>query len=147
MRLTRSALRAAVLGLLLGGLATAPAAEITAPARDWVLPVFSKEGFRTMTARGSEARVIAPRQFEVTDLNLTLFTGAAAPAVETVILSPQAVFQPDDKVAHGEHSVRFIRDEVEASGTRWIYRQAEKKISLDGAVHVTFRAEFQDLLQ
>ena len=100
-----------------------------------------------MTARGTEARVLPDRQFEVTDLNLTFFSGDAAAKVETVILSPKAIFLPDDKLAHGEHSVRFIRDEVEASGTRWVYDHAHKKISLDGAVHVTFHAEFQDLLK
>jgi hypothetical protein len=132
--------------LLLSG-AAAAAADIVAPAHNWVLPVFTKEGFRSMLARGAEARVVTARQFEVIDLNLTLFRGDASAEVETVILSPAATFLPDEKVAHGEKSVRFIRDEVEASGTRWIYRQAEKKISLDGAVHVTFRAEFQDLLK
>lgn len=140
------------IGLLVAGAlslagAAASAADIVAPAHNWVLPVFTKEGFRSMLARGAEARVVTARQFEVIDLNLTLFRGDASAEVETVILSPAATFLPDEKVAHGEKSVRFIRDEVEASGTRWIYRQAEKKISLDGAVHVTFRAEFQDLLK
>lgn len=138
-----------LLGVALLGVfaSTGFAVEITAPARNWVLPVFSKEGFRQMTARGTEARVLPDRQFEVTDLNLTFFSGDAAAKVETVILSPKAIFLPDDKLAHGEHSVRFIRDEVEASGTRWVYDHAHKKISLDGDVHVTFHAEFQDLLK
>jgi len=142
-----SRIRLLVAGALLLSGAAASAADIVAPAHNWVLPVFTKEGFRSMLARGAEARVVTARQFEVIDLNLTLFRGDASAEVETVILSPAATFLPDERVAHGEKSVRFIRDEVEASGTRWIYRQAEKKISLDGAVHVTFRAEFQDLLK
>jgi hypothetical protein len=123
------------------------AREITAPARNWVLPLFTPEGYRSMIARGSEARAATNHRFEVTNLNLTLFTGDAATAVDTVILSPQATFLPDEKRAHGEKSVRVIRDDVEASGTRWTYWHDQKKISLDGDVRVTFQAELKDLLK
>lgn len=127
--------------------AVAFAANVTAPAKNWVLPLFTKEGYRSVTARGSEARVSGARQFEVKDLNLTFFSEDAATNVETVILSPAATFLPDEKRAHGENHVRFIRDDVEASGTRWIYWHADKKISLDGDVRVTFHAELTDLLR
>lgn len=126
---------------------SAPAAEVTAPARNWVLPAFTKEGFREATARGSEARALSDRTFEVVDLNLTFFSGDATNRVETIILSPAATFLPDEKIARGENHVRFIRDDVEASGIRWVYRHADKKISLDGNVRVTFRAEIDDLLR
>ncbi len=100
-----------------------------------------------MTARGSEARLVNEHQFEVVDLNLTLFTGDASAKVDTILLSPAATFLPDAKIARGDKSVRFIGDEIEASGTHWIYRHEEKKISLDGDVRVTFRAELKNLLQ
>ena len=138
--------RLAVLLALAAGI-PARGAEITAPAKYWVLPLFTNEGFRSMTARGAEARATGDRQFEVVDLNLTLFTGDAAARVDTIILSPAATFLPDEKRAHGEKSVRIIRDELEASGTRWVYLHDQKKISLDGNVHVTFQAELKDLLK
>ena len=100
-----------------------------------------------MTARGSEARATGPRQFEVVDLNLTLFSGDAAARVDTVLLSPAATFDAEAKTAQGQKSVRFIRDDVEASGTRWMYWHEQKKISLDGNVRVTLRAELPALLQ
>lgn len=136
--------------LVLFALAASPfasAADLTAPAKNWVLPLFSKEGFRSMTARGSEARLVSEHQFEVVDLNLTLFTGDASAKVDTILLSPAATFLPDAKIARGDKSVRFIGDEIEASGTHWVYRHEEKKISLDGDVRVTFRAELKNLLQ
>lgn len=123
------------------------APDLNAPAKNWVFPVFSKEGYRTMTARGTEARVTAEHQFDVVDLNLTLFSGDAAAKVENIILSPAATFQSDQKIAHGEKSVRYIGDDVEATGTRWRYWQTEKKISLDGNVKVVFQAELKDLLK
>ncbi len=123
------------------------AVDLTAPAYNWALPLFTKEGFRTMVAHGSKASVTGKDQYEVADLNLTLFSGDAAARVETVILSPAATFEPDAKLAHGENHVRFIRDEVEAAGTRWTYDHAHKKISLDGDVRVTFNAEVTALLK
>ncbi len=133
--------------LALALLGSASAVEITAPARNWVLPVFTKEGHRSMHARGSEARVISQREFRVNELNLTLFTGDAEAKVETILLSPEATFLPDEKVAHGEKSVRLIRDDVEASGTRWRYEHENNRVSLDGDVRVVFQAEMKDLLR
>jgi hypothetical protein len=133
--------------LVLGLAGSVVAAEVSAPAINWVFPLFSKEGYRTVLARGSEARVTGEHQFAVVNLNLTFFSGDAATTVETIILSPAATFLPEAKLAHGEESVRFIRDDVEASGTRWVYNHGEKKISLDGDVRVTFRAELKDILK
>lgn len=135
------------LGLLalLGSSAAFP--QITAPAKNWVLPIFTKEGYRSMTARGTEARALDHRQFEVVDLHLTFFSGDASSTVDSIILSPKATFAPDQKIAHGENHVRLVRDDLEAAGTRWTYWQADKKISLDGNVRVTFRAEIKDLLR
>lgn len=118
-----------------------------APAQNWVLPLFTKEGFRAMTARGTQARLISAHEFEIIDLNLTTFTGDAKMGVESILLSPDATFLPDQKTARGEKSVRYIGDNIEASGTRWVYHHAEKKISLDGDVRVTFAAELKNILQ
>ncbi len=100
-----------------------------------------------MTARGSEARALSNDQFEVADLNLTLFTGDIAMTVDTIILSPSATFLPDEERAFGQNYVRFIRDEVEATGREWSYHHREKKISLSGDVRITFQAELSNLLQ
>ena len=123
------------------------AAAVTAPARDWILPLFTKEGHRSMTARGTEARALSNERFQVADLTLTLFTGDVSATVDTIILSPAATFLPDDQRAFGTQHVRFIRDEVEASGREWTYDHRQKKISLNGDVRITFQAELTDLLQ
>jgi hypothetical protein len=130
--------------LLLGGV-HASAADIAAPAKNWVLPLFTAEGFRLMTARGSEARAVSKDRFDVVDLNLTLFSNDAAMHVDTILLSPAASFSPDAMVARGDNGVRFIRADVEASGRRWVYQHNGKKISLDGEVRVTFQTALQEL--
>ena len=100
-----------------------------------------------MTARGSEARAVNSQRFDVVDLNLTVFNGDAASKVDSILLSPAATFLPQAKIARGDKSVRYIGDEIEASGTHWVYYHEEKKISLDGNVRVIFRAELKNLLQ
>jgi len=128
--------------------ATPPAVgEMTAPAINWVLPIFTdKEGFRSMTLRGSEVRPVG-RSIAVTDLSITIFSGDAATAIDSMLLSPSAVFLPKEHRAAGDKSVRFIRDDIEVTGVGWTYDHTAKKVSLQQNVRVTFRAQLNDILK
>jgi hypothetical protein len=119
----------------------------TAPAVNWVLPIFTdKEGFRSMTLRGSEVRP-AGKSIAVTDLNITIFSGDANAHVDTILLSRAAIFSPKDNRASGESAVRLIRDDIEVTGVGWTYDHAAKKVSLQQNVRVTFRAQLNDILK
>ena len=137
--------------------APAPAAATSAPvaapalpdspAVNWVLPIFSdKEGHRLMKLQGTEVRPVDGR-VAITNLMITTFTGDARAAVDSILLSPRAVFSPKEHTARGEQTVRFIQDDVEVTGTRWAYDHAAKKVSLEGDVRVTFRARITDILR
>jgi hypothetical protein len=118
-----------------------------APAVNWVLPIFTdKEGFRSMTLRGTEVRPTG-KNIEVTDLSITIFSGDAATQVDSMLLSPSAVFTPKENRAGGEKSVRFIRDDIEVTGVGWNYDHTAKKVSLQQNVRVTFRAQLNDILK
>lgn len=118
-----------------------------APAVNWVLPIFTdKEGFRSMTLRGTEVRP-AGKTIAVTDLSITIFSGDAKASVDSVLLSPQAVFLPKEQQARGDQTVRFIRDDIEVTGFGWAYDHAAKKVSLQQNVRVTFRAQLNDILK
>jgi hypothetical protein len=135
--------------LLLAGLSVSSGSEpITlAPAVNWVLPIFTdKEGYRSMTLRGSEVRA-SGRSIAVTDLSITIFSGTAATEVDSMLLSPSAVFAPKENRASGEKSVRFIRDDIEVTGVGWTYDHLAKKVSLQQNVRVTFRAQLNDILK
>lgn len=142
--------------LLAGGEAAAPAptpaaaAAATAsqaPAVNWVLPLFTdKEGFRSMTLRGSEVRPRG-RNIEVTDLSITVFSGDAAARVDSILLSPSATFFTKENRASGEKSVRFIRDDFEVTGVGWTYDHQTRKVSLQQSVRVTFRTQLNDILK
>jgi hypothetical protein len=117
------------------------------PAVNWVLPIFSdREGHRLMKLQGTEVRPVDGR-IAITNLMITTFTGDARAAVDSILLSPRAVFSPRDHTARGEQTVRFIQDDVEVTGTRWAYDHAAKKVSLEGEVRVTFRARITDILR
>jgi hypothetical protein len=143
-RLAVSLLLLSPFSLLHGGEAAATA---TAPAFNWVLPLFSdKEGHRLMTLRGTEVRPTGP-DITVTNLSITVFSGDAAAKVDSVLLSPLAIFHPKENRASGDQTVRYIQDDVEVSGTRWSYDHAAKKVSLQENVRVTFSAKLNDILK
>ena len=122
-------------------------ARSDSPAVNWVLPIFSdQEGHRLMKLQGTEVRPVDGR-VAITNLMITTFTGDARAAVDSVLLSPRAVFSPKDNTARGQQTVRFIQDDVEVTGTRWAYDHTAKKVSLEGEVRVTFRARITDILR
>jgi len=135
--------------LLLGGEAPAPAPTAAPPAKNWVLPLFTdKEGYRTMTLRGSAVQPVGASRIDVVDLNITVFSGDAAARVDSVLLSQAASFFPKTNVATGEKNVRLIRDDFEISGEGWSYDHTAKKISVKKNARVVFlRAELNDILK
>ena len=125
--------------------APAPAAP---PAKNWVLPIFTdKEGFRSMTLRGSAVQPVGANRIDVSDLNITVFSGDAAARVDSVLLSQSASFFPKTNLATGEKNVRLIRDDLEVSGEGWSYDHTSKKISIKTNTRVVFRAELNDILK
>ena len=124
-----------------------PQAPGTAPALNWVLPLFTdKEGFRSMTLRGSEVRPVGPN-IAVTDLNIVIFSGDAAARVDSILLSRQAEFRPKENRASGTDAVRFIRDDIEVTGVGWDYDHAARRIVLHSRVRVTFKSQLNDILK
>ncbi len=140
------ALSLAPLLLFAAAPATPPPTGNPTAVNQSTLQTFSPDGFRSMLLRASAMNGTRER-VEATDMNLSIFTGDATERIETILLSPAATFLPDTNVASGEKSVRFIRDDLEASGTRWTYDHKEKRISLDGNVRVVFHAELKDILK
>lgn len=135
--------------LLLAGLARAASPE-PAPvvAKNWSLPLFTKEGHRTMTLRGSEARTVTASRIDITDLNITTFTGDASAKVESILLCRElASFFPVAKLVRGTAEVRLVRDEVEITGEQWTYDHAAKKVSIARHTRVIFQAQLPDLLK
>ena len=126
-----------------------PAQDISVapPAKNWTLPIFTKEGYRQMTLRGDEVRPITNDQVDIVGMNFTVFAGGPGAKVDSVLLSPKATFMLNEKIAHGSESVRLVRDDVEVTGIDWIYYYNEKKVLINRNAHVVFHAALPDLLK
>jgi hypothetical protein len=120
---------------------------VAPPARNWILPLFTKEGFRQMTIRGDEVRPVNNDRVDITGMNVTVFSGGAGAKVDSVLLSPEATFLLTEKTAHGDKSVRLVRDDVEVSGEGWTYLYNEKKVLISRHAHVVFHSALPDLLK
>ena len=137
----------AILGPALGSAQAPTPTPAAAPAVNWVLPLFTdKEGHRLMTLRGSEARPLGDK-LAVKDLSVTTFSGTADSQVETILLSPDAVFDPKTGTASGSSAVRMIRDDIEVTGRGWTYDHRAKKVSLAANVRIVFAAQLNDILK
>jgi hypothetical protein len=145
-----------LLGLALSaGLAAAadPAPPRATPAWNWALPLFTNEGFHSMTLRGTEVHPVSSDRIDVVDINITTFSGDAGAQVESSLLSPSASFFPRENRASGDQSVRMIRFSAdgeiaaEITGEDWTYEQAGKKVSIRRQAHVVFAATMNDILK
>jgi hypothetical protein len=134
---------------LLASVPCAPAQDstIAPPARNWTLPLFTKEGYRQMTLRGDEVRPITSDRVDITGMNVTVFSGTADAKVDSVLLSPEATFMISEKIARGDKSVRLIRDDVEVSGVGWTYDYNQKKVLISRHAHVVFHSALPDILK
>lgn len=128
----------------------------TGPAVGWTFPVFSdQEGYRVLTLRGSEARLVSSNQIDVTGFSAVSFSGDATERVDSILLSPQATFFPKENKAAGNSYVRLIlsgrpdtpNDDVEVTGRGWTYDRTAKKVSITHDVRVTFQAQLHDILK
>ncbi len=127
--------------------AQSPRVTAPAPARNYTLSLFSDQGYHSMHVRGASADLRNPKQVGLTDLNLTVFSGDASRKVDTVILSPEAVLQPDSEMISGPARVRLIRDDLEITGEDWRYEHAAKRILIQRNARIVFQAELTDLLK
>jgi hypothetical protein len=117
------------------------------PARNWTLPMFTKEGYRQMTIRGDEVHPISADRVDISGMNVTVFSGKPDAKVDSVLLSPEATFLLNEKVARGAKSVRLVRDDVEVSGVGWTYLYNEKKVLISSHAHVVFHSALPDMLK
>ena len=117
------------------------------PAKNFILPTFTREGYYSMRLCGSEARMLTLRLIELDDMNLTVFSGDASNRVDSVLLSPIARVSLDEDIARGPVTIRLIRDDLDLTGEQWTYNHAKKSISIAKDVRVVFHSELKDLLK
>jgi hypothetical protein len=118
-----------------------------APARNWVLPLFTNEGYHSITLRGDEVHPVGADRIEVVNINIIIFSSDAESRPVSILLSPEATFFARENRASGPSSVRLIRNDGEITGENWSYEQAGEKVSIRSHVHVVFKEPLNDLLK
>lgn len=141
--------RLAALWIWAAAMAAAQAPEVSAPSpvRNYTLSFFSESGYHSMHVRGGTADLRDPERIVVTDLTLTLFTGDASRTVDTVILSPRAILEPEPQQVWGPGPVRLVGQDLELTGEDWRYDHPAKKILIQRRARIVFQAELADLLK
>ncbi len=117
------------------------------PAQDWKLPIFTKDGFRSMSLRGDKVYPISAERIDVENIEIIIFSGDAAQRVTSILASPKASYFPKIKQASGPSAVRVIRDDGEISGEDWTYEKDGEKISIHRNARVVFNESLGDMLK
>jgi hypothetical protein len=132
-----------------GGADAPPAVLGNASVKDLSTTIFSPEGFRRMTLKGTEARPVSKDQIDFVDMNIAVYSGDAATQLNSVILSPAASFFLHENRAAGDGPVRLIdyRNNFEVTGEKWNYEYGQKKISIARNVKMIIHASLPDLLK
>ncbi|WP_145929129.1 hypothetical protein OH491_14600 [Termitidicoccus mucosus] len=131
--------------------AAKPSISTSAPVKNFRLPAFNEQGYRTSLLTGSEGRYIGPEQIDVTNLDLAIYPGDGTMRVETRLTAPTASFFLKNTAApraSGKESVRLVHEnEIDASGEDWAYDHGQKKLWINKNVRLVFPAPLQDILK
>jgi len=97
------------------------------PGLQWKLPLFTKEGYRSMSLRGDRVVPMGSDRIDVDNIEIMVFSGDKKQAVTTILLSPKASYYSKSAEVKGSGEVRVIRDNGEISGENWDYKRMGRK--------------------
>ena len=125
----------------------APEVKATAPVKKFSLPTFTAQGFRHTMLRAGEARLPDPERIDLTEMELTLFTGLVDEQIDAMLAAPSATFYPEKLLATGADTVRVERTDLTVTGADWSYDHAARKVVIRRDAHVIFRSALGDILK
>lgn len=138
---------------LLGGIACQGEVGVTAPVKDFRLPVFNPAGQRTWDLRGGEGFRSEAGTVELRDMWLRFFeTEPAAdgrPAVVVEIRSPVASVRERDKIASGSDRILITGPAYRIEGSRWEFDGSgvERRVVIRENVRVVFEERLDAILK
>ena len=80
-------------------------------------------------------------------MTLTVFSGNADRAVESVLMAPLAILEPETELVRGPDAVRLVRDDLELFGENWSYDHRTRTIHLRRNAKIIFNASLADYLK
>jgi hypothetical protein len=117
------------------------------PGLQWKLPLFTKEGYRSMSLRGDRVVPMGSDRIDVDNIEIMVFSGDKKQSVTTILLSPKASYFSKSSEVKGDGEVRVIRDNGEISGENWDYKRMGEKISIRRNARVVFKEQVTDMLR
>jgi hypothetical protein len=126
---------------------SAPSVAATAPVKNFRLPTFTDQGFRHTMLIAAEARLPDPARIDLSEMELTLFTGDAAEQIDAMLAAPLATFFPQKLLATGPSTVRLERLDLTVTGADWTYDHSAKKVVIKRDAHVLFRSPIGDIIK
>lgn len=135
--------------LITAGIVFAQNARVStsAPVKDYSISFFSDAGYHKMRVEGGSADLKNRNEIRLENMVLTLFSGQADRTVESVLMAPVALLQPETELVNGPEAVRLIRDDLELFGEDWSYDHRGRKIHLRRNAKIIFNANLADYLK
>ena len=121
--------------------------QTPAPVKDYTVSFFSDEGYPHVRVQGASADLRDPTHVKLGDMILTVFTGQADREIETVLIAPTAIVEPEPEIVAGPDTVRLERSDLYLTGEDWSYEHRERRVHIRRNARIVFNAPIADLLK
>lgn len=108
------------------------------PIKNFRLPMFGDNGYRTWELMGDEGKYISPEKIEVSKMHLDIFSGEANSKIENRIDSPLATLFVNKNIAIGEGPIQILSDNYRVDGERWFWDGKTRSVVVSRNARVVF---------
>lgn len=130
---------------LLAGLALVAHAQMVPqqPVKNFQLPMFGENGYRTWELSGDEGKYLSADKIEVKQMRMKVFSGDAASVIENRIESPLATLFVSKNIAIGQGPIRISASNYRIDGERWFWDGKTRSVVVSQKASVIFYEKFQ----
>lgn len=113
------------------------------PVKNFQLPMFGENGYRTWELSGDEGRYISADKIEVSQMKMKVFSGDASSTIENRIESPLAMLFVSKNIAIGQGPIRITATTYRIDGQRWFWDGKTRSVVVSQKASVIFYEKFQ----
>lgn len=117
------------------------------PIMDFRLPLFAQSGYKGWEIAGHEGRYLGDNRILVLLMSIKVFSGDAAMRLETVISSPDATIEIQEKRADSESSLLVEGEDYRVRGRNWSWYGNEQRILIREDAEVAFAQSLGNILR
>lgn len=113
------------------------------PVKNFQLPMFGENGYRTWELSGDEGRYITADKIEVSQMKMKVFSGDASSTIENRIESPLATLFVAKNIAIGQGPIKITATNYRIDGERWFWDGKTRSVVVSKKASVIFYEKFQ----